>query len=117
MIFYQNISYSKLLVYLDYFSVFIDNNLDQHLEKFLKIIEEKCLGNVENLFREESNILLLSLKKSRKSLIEIVFNFYLTHKDKFDTDNSLINMKKMNVFHLLVRNKTLNIVFSINILG
>ena len=89
LIFYQNISFSKVILILDYFEIFIVNNLDVHLRKFLSLIEERCGENIENLFKDETNILISSIKKSKLSLITLVFDFYLSYKDKICIPQSL----------------------------
>jgi hypothetical protein len=97
--------------------VFIENNLENHLERFLGIIEQKCPENIENLFKGDGNILLVSLKNSRFSLIETIFKLYQKYSEKLNAENSFVSKKKMNIFHMITLNKSLNIVKHFLILG
>ena len=80
----------------------------QHLNKFLSMIEEKCGEDIKNLFQDDNNILILALKKSNLPIIEVVLQLYIKNKEKLNTKKVLKNRKGMNIFHLLMLNKTLS---------
>jgi hypothetical protein len=96
---------------------FIEKNLDGHLKRLLELVRDKSPQSLSYLFRENFNILLLALKRSNLSMIEYVFSFYLSNTIKHSSKKSLVNRRKINIFHRVIQNQTLSLVYFLLILA